>query len=390
MVQVDGASAGTFTLASPVQAGSYEYQLFQGGTSTPTDGDWYLRSTLLPCEVTNTCPVKPPVEPPHPPVIPIYRPGVANYVIAQTANADLGYLALDTLHQRMGEQRTLTTDTPQTWVRAIAGYTSNNGKNRFEYDQTAVGFQIGRDLLHNTTSSGTQQRAGLTTQYLRGNADTRDRLRPIARLSENTGHVQSTAYGLGAYYTRMTPQNAYIDLVAQVNRLNNQFTDSYGGSSKQTGWQVGLSAEVGKPVVQIKGWTLEPQAQLTYQHAHYSAFSDQFSRISRLDADHLRARLGLRAYQERHPDSVKTAQYYAIANIYHDLISPEAIELTALNSESRTNISERYDRTSWELGAGVQHPLGKNTYFYGDARYEQSFGDRKHSGKITFGIKCSF
>ena len=49
VVQVDGASSGTFALASPVQAGLYEYQLFQGGTSTPTDGDWDLRSTLLAC-----------------------------------------------------------------------------------------------------------------------------------------------------------------------------------------------------------------------------------------------------------------------------------------------------------------------------------------------------
>ena len=389
VVQVDGASSGTFALTSPVQAGSYEYQLFQGGTSTPTDGDWYLRSTLLACEITNTCPVVPPVEP-EPPVIPIYRPGVANYVVAQTSNADLGYLALDTLHQRIGEQRTLTTDNPQTWVRAIAGYTSNNGKNRFEYDQTTVGFQIGRDLLHDTTGSGTQQRAGLTTQYLRGNVDTRDRVRPIARLSEDTGHIQSTAYGLGAYYTRMTNQGAYVDLVAQVNRLDNQFNDAYGSSSKQKGWQVGPSAEVGKPVAQIKGWTLEPQAQLSYLHAHYGAFADQFSKISSLNTDHLRARLGLRVYKERHPDSSKTAQYYAIANIHHDLISPESVELAALNSEDRVGVSERYDRTSWEVGAGVQHPLSKNTYFYGDARYEQSFGDRKHSGKITFGIKSSF
>ena len=383
VVQVDGASSGTFALTSPVQAGSYEYQLFQGGTSTPTDGDWYLRSTLLACEITNTCPVVPPV-------IPIYRPGVANYVVAQTSNADLGYLALDTLHQRIGEQRTLTTDNPQTWVRAIAGYTSNNGKNRFEYDQTTVGFQIGRDLLHDTTGSGTQQRAGLTTQYLRGNVDTRDRVRPIAGLSEDTGHIQSTAYGLGAYYTRMTNQGAYVDLVAQVNRLDNQFNDAYGSSSKQKGWQVGLSAEVGKPVAQIKGWTLEPQAQLSYLHAHYGAFADQFSKISSLNTDHLRARLGLRVYKERHPDSSKTAQYYAIANIHHDLISPESVELAALNSDDRVGVSERYDRTSWEVGAGVQHPLSKNTYFYGDARYEQSFGDRKHSGKITFGIKSSF
>ena len=74
VIDIAGISGATFTLASPVQAGAYEYSLFKNGVSTPTDGDWYLRSTLIPT--------------PTEPTTPIYRPGTSNYVKKQTANAE--------------------------------------------------------------------------------------------------------------------------------------------------------------------------------------------------------------------------------------------------------------------------------------------------------------
>jgi fibronectin-binding autotransporter adhesin len=55
IVDVGGVSAGSFSLLGDyvfegdqaVVGGAYAYRLYQGGTSTPADGDWYLRSTLL-------------------------------------------------------------------------------------------------------------------------------------------------------------------------------------------------------------------------------------------------------------------------------------------------------------------------------------------------------
>lgn len=55
IVDVGGTSAGSFSLLGDyvfegdqaVVAGAYGYRLYQGGTSTPADGDWYLRSALL-------------------------------------------------------------------------------------------------------------------------------------------------------------------------------------------------------------------------------------------------------------------------------------------------------------------------------------------------------
>lgn len=55
VIDVTGASTGTFSLLGDyvhqgeqaVVGGAYAYKLYQGGTATPGDGDWYLRSQLI-------------------------------------------------------------------------------------------------------------------------------------------------------------------------------------------------------------------------------------------------------------------------------------------------------------------------------------------------------
>ena len=389
---MDGASNGTFSLAAPVQAGSYEYLLYKNGVSTPTDGDWYLRSTFV-ATCANTpslCPVDPvdPVDPPKPPVY-IYRPGVALYVTAQSANADAGFLQMSTLHQRMGEQRDLPTDKPQTWGRLIGAGVSNAGGNRFEYDQFTTGFQFGHDLLHKTSSTGTQQRAGVTVQYAHSSMDAKDRVRPLVGLGEDTGSMNSNSVGLGGYYTRMNQAGAYLDVVSQVNHLTNKFSDSYGGNSKQKGWQFGLSAEVGKPVADLGGWKFEPQAQLSYLYTRYDDFTDRYSNIDGLNASQLRGRLGLRVYKDFKVDN-KAAQYYGIVNVHHDFLKAKSITLHDRVGMGSASVRESYDRTFGEVGLGIQGHIRNNTYVYADARYQRSFKGNKEGAQFNVGIKASF
>lgn len=56
VVQVDGASgSGAFVLGNRVAAGAYEYLLYHNGVGANAgDGDWYLRSTLIPTTTTTT------------------------------------------------------------------------------------------------------------------------------------------------------------------------------------------------------------------------------------------------------------------------------------------------------------------------------------------------
>ncbi|WP_134531392.1 autotransporter-associated beta strand repeat-containing protein [Budvicia aquatica] len=46
LIDVQGSSKAQFSLSGRAIAGAYEYFLYQGGIATPTDGDWYLRSSL--------------------------------------------------------------------------------------------------------------------------------------------------------------------------------------------------------------------------------------------------------------------------------------------------------------------------------------------------------
>ena len=77
LVQVDGASDAVFNLLGRAVAGAYDYQLYQGGASTPADGNWYLRSQV-------DTPVEPPVAPPVVPPL-MQRPEPAAYLANRLA-----------------------------------------------------------------------------------------------------------------------------------------------------------------------------------------------------------------------------------------------------------------------------------------------------------------
>ena len=373
VIDVVGASNAAFSLASPAQAGAYEYVLKKDGNGGDA-GDWYLVSTYD-CTLNASCP--------------IYRPAVAVYVAAQTANDDAAFGQMSTLHQRMGEQRDLATDKPQTWGRIIANGVNNDGHNRFNYEQTTAGFQFGHDILYKTSSIGTQQRAGVTAQYTHSNMSATDSVRASVGLNEDAGSMQSNSVGLGGYYTRMTTDGTYLDVVGQVNRVSNKFSDSYGGQSKQNGWQVGLSGEVGKVVAEVKGWKIEPQAQLNYLFNKRSDFSDLYSNVSIGNSHQLRARLGLRVHKDvKNCDN--DAQYYTLLNVGHDFLNSNDITLTNRSGVGSVNVDESFDRTYGEIGAGIQGQVAKTTFLYADARYQQSFKGNKNGASFNFGVKFNF
>ena len=374
IVQVDGTSAaGSFTLAAPVQAGAYQYVLKQG--SAVDANDWYLNSTYN-CALNNSCSVTPDT--------PIYRPGVANYVSGQTANAEQGFHQLSALHQRMGEQKSVNADGRQTWLRAYHTTQDNDGETQFGYKQRITGFQIGQEILARGLGDGGTERAAIAIDYANSYAKFTDRMRTLANLSTDTGHMDAQSVALGGYYTRMDKDGCYVDLVGQVSSLRNVFHDSYGGQATQKGWRAALSGEVGRPVAQLGDWKIEPQAQLIYQYTNYQGFSDSISSISGYSATTLRGRMGVRIF-----DNVKTAAqkeivYYGVANVIHDFNKPEAVTI------GTTTVSERFDRTYGELGLGAQGWVAKSTYLYADARYQKSFGGHKDGSQFNLGLKIEF
>ena len=370
VVSVGGTSGATFTLASPVQAGAYEYTLNQN------DGqNWYLNSVVVP--------VPPAPEEPTP----IYRPGTSNYVSAQTANAEQGFLALGTLHERMNEQQVISTD-KQTWVRYYGNTESNNGDSRFNYNQHISAVQVGQDLYNKTTANGTDVHSGIMFDYSNSEVDFADRVREAALLDNTTGDLEARSYGLGGYYTAINGDESYLDVVGMVSKLDNKFEDSYGMKSTQDGYRLGLSVEAGKKLAELGKWKVEGQGQLAYQYTNYDDFNDDISGIDGYGASTLRGRLGVRVY--RHLESTKNiqqidnAQVYGVANIVQDFINPTDVTIGG------ANVSEKFDKTTLEVGGGFQVPVTGTTYVYTDARYDRSIKGNKEQGKLTIGFKTQF
>ncbi len=98
VIDVSGNSAGTFSLLGDyihdgqqvVVGGAYAYKLYQGAPSTPTDGDWYLRSQLVSAPQ------------PQEPNEPLYQAGVPSYEVYPRLL--LGLNGLPTLQQRVGNR----------------------------------------------------------------------------------------------------------------------------------------------------------------------------------------------------------------------------------------------------------------------------------------------
>ena len=230
--------------------------------------------------------------------------------------------------------------------------------------------------------------SGVMFDYSYSTVDFADRVREDALLDNTTGTMNGTSYGLGGYYTAINGDESYLDVVGMVSKLENKYKDSYGMKSTQDGYRLGLSVEAGKKLVELGKWKVEGQGQLAYQYTNYDNFNDDISGIDAYGASTLRGRLGVRVY--RHLESTKNiqqidnAQVYGVANVVQDFINPTDVTIGG------TNVSEKFDKTTLEVGGGFQVPVTGTTYVYTDARYDRSISGNKEQGKLTIGFKTQF
>jgi outer membrane autotransporter protein len=391
VVQVTGSSNdGNFALASPVQAGAYEYGLHRGGRTDGNANSFYLSSVYAPPPTPEVIPPAPaPAPAPAPEVL---RPAVPGYVLGQVASNELGLGLLGSLLQRVGEQQTAKWDycgcddkapADQVWARLHAQRLDIDGKRQFGSEQDMQFVQFGKDLsIAYSGDPGDKSRThtGLSMGYGRTTTEFGDRRREAAGMGDDTGKMKGQMATLGAYHTRYADNGSYLDLVGQLHAVHNKYTDTYGGEGTQKGAGFGLSAEVGRPwQIGDSQWLIEPQAQLSYQATRYKGFSDKVSSVDGFTGESLRARLGGRLAwndkADRSDKQVRTNTFYVTANLLHEFKDPETV------SVGGTSVTEDWARKTWaEIGVGAQLPLGKSTYLYGGLQYQRSLSDSSREG----------
>jgi len=326
IVDVGGASNGTFSLLGDfvfqgeqaVVGGAYAYRLYQGGVSTPGDGDWYLRSVMI--------------DPVTAVAAPLWQPGVPLY--EAYAGVLQAFNQPGTLQQRLGNRAWADGAREGTglWARIDAS------RSRFEpkssttgttYDASIWRLEAGIDAQL-AEQPGGRLMGGLSLQYGTISSD-------VASLF-GRGSIDTSGFGLGASLTWYGDDGFYVDGQTRVTWYDSDLKSSTAArklADGNGGVGYGLSVEAGQRIALGGGFSLTPQAQLAYSAVRFDDFTDAFGTLVRLDdGDGLWGRLGLSAdYNGSWQDAagrLNRAHVYAIANLYYDFAAGTRVAVAEL------------------------------------------------------------
>ncbi|WP_287272439.1 autotransporter outer membrane beta-barrel domain-containing protein [Mesorhizobium sp.] len=353
IVDVGGVSNGSFSLKGnytfqgdqAVVGGAYAYRLYQGGTSTPGDGDWYLRSALIDGGGPGT---------------PLYQAGAPLY--EAYAGALQTFNQLGTLQQRLGNRSWTVeaqgADGVSDDVRAEAGiglwgriegtsgsYDPENSTTGTTYDTSTWKLQTGADMLLSDSAAG-QLIGGVAFQYGTVSAD-------VSSLF-GSGSIDSTGTGVSGSLTWYGAEGFYLDSQAQVIWYDSDLDSATAGQrlvDGNNGVGYALGVEAGKRIMLDPSWSLTPQAQLAWSSVDLDAFTDAFgARVTPGSNDSLLGRLGLSLdhqsqWQDRSGRTGHT-NVYTIANLYYDFEDGSSVDLAG------SSLSSRNDKLWGGLGIG--------------------------------------
>lgn len=277
----------------------------------------------------------------------------------------------DTLLKRLGELRNDSGD-DGIWARMVNKHLERDGRHSFEGNYKTI--QVGYDKKKDTEHNGSWYYGGAIS-HLWGDTNYTD------------GHGSQKETDLSLYGTNIRPHGHYLDLIARVGRIDSDYTTSYGDHGKFENWGMSFGAEYGRQKALGGGWSIEPQAQLTY---HYLWGDDYTTRngakVNQDNADSLVGRLGFVLSRDFNAGTTHAGRVYLKASLLHDFLGDTANTIT-------DDISYRDDDdlgdTWYVAGIGTDINLGKNTRFYFDA--ERNFNaDVKMKYRFNAGLRFGF
>jgi outer membrane autotransporter protein len=427
-VQNGGTTTATsFQLGRSVIAGAYTYSLFYGGNAAtggnPSDQDWYLRSILTP----NPDPA--PIPQPAPNPYPDYRREVPVYLAQSEMANELGLATVDSFDARMeGWRGSIVPDSPPanafacmapgdnpdagcrttdansaaandneieasrrsaTWGRVFGaigqqtpghnwGMTADNdflnGRGP-RYSFGLGGLEAGMDIWRGERADGSSDRVGFYVGYVNASAQV-SQVYADAYASNKAGTATIAGYSAGAYWTHFGPSGWYVDSV-----LQGSWFDQVRGQTALTGMGVtgqALTASLagGYPLNFGQAWTLEPQAQLIYQHAKLASGVDSYGDTSFGATDDARGRVGVKLSHAGLLDEGAAARrltFSVRASVWHDvLVNAPSATFSTLTGSFPVTLKGTLGGTSGEVVARADVIVAGNVGLFSSVSYDHS------------------
>ncbi|MCV6848318.1 autotransporter adhesin YapH, partial [Yersinia pestis subsp. pestis] len=279
IIDVGGDSAGQFTLNGRAVGGAYEYFLYQGGASTPDDGNWYLRT-----EADDR------------------RPEPASY----TANlAAANNMFVTSLADRMGE--TLYTDvftgeqkTTSLWLRNEGSHNrSRDDSGELKTQDNRYVMQLGGDVAQWSRNAQDLWRVGVMAGYANSSSST------VAQVAgyRSTGSVDG--YSVGIYGSWLADNaddtGAYVDSWVQYSWFDNRVsgqdlaTEKYDSKGFTASVEGGYAFKVGESVNQ--SYFIQPKAQVVWMGVKADDHTETNGTVISGDGNgNIQTRLGAKAF----------------------------------------------------------------------------------------------
>lgn len=397
IIDVGGASNGTFSLQGDyvfqgqqaVIAGAYAYTLHKNGVRTPNDGDWYLRSAYTVSsdsgssstgssgDGTGSATGSPGVI-----ISPIYQPGAPLYEaygqVLQSMNR------LQTLRQRVGERFNGQpgASSPATGRGIWARIDGAHDRVTPAFSSSSAGYKIDSWRLQ----------AGVDGQVLASDAGilvgglSLHHGEALADVSSifGRGKIASRGSGFAGTLTWYGSSGFYADAQAQLSWFDSDLSSTTTGrrlAKGKAGFGSVLGLELGQRFALAGGWSLTPQAQLSYARIDADSFVDPFgARVSLSDGDSLRGRLGFSAdYRTSWRNSIGQKvdmAFYGIANLHYEFLDG----VTAMVADLR--LTSREERLQGGLGLGAKYAWDRYA-LYGEVEARTSLAHFADSHSIT-------
>lgn len=420
-VQNGGTTDPTaFQLGRSVIAGAYTYSLFYGGNSAtggnPADQDWYLRSTLTPAPASN--------------FYPDYRAEVPVYLAKPELVNQAGFAAIDNFDARMeGLRGSLVPDaapanafacvapgdnpgagcqTPAgegpaadrdneieasrrsaMWGRVFgavgsqtpghnSGMTADNdflnGRGP-RYSFGLGGLQAGMDLWRGDGADGSSDRVGFYTGYINASAQVGQVYTGVYS-SNQAGTITMSGYSAGAYWTHFGPSGWYVDSVLQGTWFDRVHGQTVNTGMSVAGQELTASLAGGYPVNFAEKWTLEPQAQVIYQHAKLASGADSYGDTRFGDTDDARGRIGVKLSYAGLLGEDAGARRLTLslrASFWHGfLVNAPSATFSTLTGGFPVTLKGTLGGTSGEVDARADVLLAGNVSLFGAVSYDRS------------------
>jgi len=325
-------------------------------------------------------------------------PQVASYLTAPTALFQAGLMDVGNLHSRVSELRqnsaageSLDADEQISeqptkargnfFLRAYGGdynYHSDLSSIRYGYDADIryKAVQAGGSLYGFDTASG-QMMFGLAGSY--GDLS----FSPHRYDSRKT---PMNIWSASAYASWLGTNGFYVDTILAYGGFSGTVsTARHGRTAKLKGNSITASVEMGQNFALSDGWSIEPQAQITYQKLSFDRAHDIDDFAVVLGSpDQWVGRIGGKISKEMAVESVERLVLYGKLNLIHGFGDGDRVFLG-------DNFRIGEFGTHIEGGLGVNLDMTKNASLYGDVTYQGRVSDGGSNGlSLNGGLRFQF